>query len=853
MKLKNISISLLLKICLVGILLGSSLLGATALNHHQALLKRYDFLHHHSFMVRVAIGEINSSVFSIQLLEKDLYYTPGASIELTSQKIEEHGRNIEKNLTLLRERYTGPQKDIEDVDRSFTDIVQNQKRYQEMITQGNWESVQAALILHWREYNALNEKLQHISHFSAKKREALYRESHDSMNTFKTELIFLIILVFLTSWLLILFLMRSIKVPFSQMLPFLAQLKASRFQFRLPDLGKNEFGSLGVAMNHLAETIGNEKIKQDMLETITDTIINNEDLSNFSQSLLKILIEQTHAQAGALYILNDNETKFIHHASVGLNLETIKELDIKSSSGFFGQSLMSKKVELITRTSEEASINVRCLDFDLLPKEVLTIPIMTGEQVIALISLSSLEGFDVISIQAIHDALELINARMISILAFNRIKLFSQQLEIQNQEIEEQKMELSQQSQELQAQNNALAAQKEKLLELNQMKSSFLSNMSHELRTPLNSIIALSGVLCKRCSSGDHKEELEHLKVIEKNGKHLLALINDILSLSRLEAGKETIHQSKVNLGELLSELKATMQAQAEQKDIVLDIKPPEKCYLLTDLAKCRQILLNLIGNAIKFTDHGVVRVSTEIKGNLCLLHVEDTGIGISAEQLPYIFDEFRQADQSMSKKHQGTGLGLSIAKKYADMLGAKIQVESTPGKGSRFTLLLLDLEQKPIQTEPDSSPTNLGILLPLIDKQKKKILIIEDSDPAIIQLKEILLHEGYQVFTACNGKEGLQYIKEHQPDGIILDLMMPEMDGFEVLKTLRESPQNQHLPVLIVTAKHISKEELSFLKGNNVHQLIQKGDISKYELLSAIQSMVFGKLDQSRSKHGKK
>jgi signal transduction histidine kinase len=853
MKLKNISINLLLKICLVGILLGSSILGLVSLSYHQALWGQFDTMYHHPLIVRVAIDQLKLDILTIQIIEKDTYFDPSSSIELSYHKIEELENSIEKQFNIMRERFLGPQEDVETAYRHFIKFRQDHQEYHEKITRGKREEVQNAFVLHLAEHRVFNEKLQKISDFSSQKADSLYREGKTSSDAFKAQLILLILLVVLVSWLLVFFLVRSIKSPFTQLLPFLQKLQNSNFQARLPDLGKNEFGSLAIAMNHLAETIGNEKIKQDMLETITDTIINNEDLSNFSQSLLKILIEQTHAQAGALYILNDNETKFIHHASVGLNLETIKELDIKSSSGFFGQSLMSKKVELITRTSEEASINVRCLDFDLLPKEVLTIPIMTGEQVIALISLSSLEGFDVISIQAIHDALELINARMISILAFNRIKLFSQQLEIQNQEIEEQKMELSQQSQELQAQNNALAAQKEKLLELNQMKSSFLSNMSHELRTPLNSIIALSGVLCKRCSSGDHKEELEYLKVIEKNGKHLLALINDILSLSRLEAGKETIHQSKVNLGELLSELKATMQAQAEQKDIVLDIKPPEKCYLLTDLAKCRQILLNLIGNAIKFTDHGVVRVSTEIKGNLCLLHVEDTGIGISAEQLPYIFDEFRQADQSMSKKHQGTGLGLSIAKKYADMLGAKIQVESTPGKGSRFTLLLLDLEQKPIQTEPDSSPTNLGILLPLIDKQKKKILIIEDSDPAIIQLKEILLHEGYQVFTACNGKEGLQYIKEHQPDGIILDLMMPEMDGFEVLKTLRESPQNQHLPVLIVTAKHISKEELSFLKGNNVHQLIQKGDVSKYELLSAIQSMVFGKLDQSRSKHGKK
>ncbi len=840
MKLKNISITLLLKICLVGVLLGTSILGATALNHHQILWKKYEFLHHHSFMVRVAIDQIQLSIQDIHSIEKDTYFEPSASIELAFHKIKNLESNIEKQFELLHERYTGPKEDLEAAYRHFNHFKQDHREYHDNLLQGKRTEVQNAFILHMAAHKIFNEKLQQISTFSEQKRVALYRESHDSMNTFKTQLLFLIILVFLTSWLLIYLLLRSIKDPFHHMLPFLAQLKDSHFLSRLPDLGKNEFGSLGVAMNHLADAIAFDLKKQSKLEHITGNIISTEDLDSFSLKLLQVLIEQTHAKAGAIYVLNDLENKFTLHASVGLNLENLKEFGATSPHGWFGQSMMSKKIERITPGSEHSIITIRCLDFDLLPKEVLTIPVLSDQQIIALISLSSLEGFDEPSLQAIHNSQELINARMISILTFNKITLFSQQLEIQNQEIEEQKMELNQQAQELQLQNNVLLAQKEKLLEMNQMKSSFLSNMSHELRTPLNSIIALSGVLFKRCAGGEHKEEQEYLKVIEKNGKHLLVLINDILSLSRLEAGKEAIHPSVVNLGELLSEMKEILQTQADQKEISLEIKIPENCLLLSDLAKCRQILLNLIGNAIKFTDQGSVRVFTENKGNLCLLHVEDTGIGISAEQLPHIFDEFRQADQSMSKKHEGTGLGLAIAKKYAEMLGGSIQVESTPGKGSRFSLLLPNLEQKTIKAESAFPSSNAGASIPLADKQKKKILIIEDSDPAIIQLNDILQHEGYQVFTASNGKEGLQKVSSHSPDGIILDLMMPEMDGFEVLKTLRGSPEDQHLPVLIVTAKHISKEELSFLQGNNIHQLIQKGDISKYELLSAIQSMIF-------------
>lgn len=840
MNIKNTSISLLLRLSLIGILLGSTILGLVSLAYHQTLWTKYETLYRHPMMVRESIDEIKIAVLNIQIVEKDTYFDDSSSPELSYHNIEDLENSIEKHFQVLKERYLGPREDVELAYQDFSKYKQEHRTFHEEITRGNRKQVQEAFILHIAGHKSLYEKLQTISTFAYKKGNTLYHEGSKTMQDFKTQLILYILIVVLSSWLLFLFLMRSIKDPLSQMLPFLAQVKSSQFQSRLSDLGKNEFGTLASAINHLTETIDIDLQKQTLLEQITSTLISSDELSIFSKNLLHLLIQQSHAKAGAVYILNDAEDSFLLQASVGLNLENLNEFSLTRPHGMFGLSLMSGKIEKITPISDHALVNMRYLELDLLPKELLTIPIKAGQQVIALISLSSLDEFDDLGLQAIRDASELISARMISILAFNRIKLFSQKLENQNQEIEEQKNELSQQAQELHLQNTTLAAQKEKLLELSQMKSSFLSNMSHELRTPLNSIIALSGVLRKRCSGSDHKVEQEYLQVIEKNGKHLLTLINDILSLSKLEAGKEVVHSSQVDLSDLLSELKATLQAQAEEKNIILDIDAPENCHLLTDLTKCRQILFNLIGNAIKFTDRGKVSVYAENKETMCMIHVEDTGIGISAEQLPHIFDEFRQADQSLSRKHEGTGLGLAIAKKYAEMLGGSIQVESASGKGSKFTLLLPDLEHIIPKAQSATLSNHKKVSLSLADKQKKKILIIEDSDPAIIQLNDILQNEGYQVFTASNGKEGLEKVCRHSPDGIILDLMMPEMDGFEVLKTLRAIPENQHLPVLIVTAKHISKKELSFLQGNHIHQLIQKGDISKYELLSAIEGMIF-------------
>jgi signal transduction histidine kinase/HAMP domain-containing protein len=699
--------------------------------------------------------------------------------------------------------------------------------------------IQEAFILHAAN-KSLYDKLQTISTFAYQKGDTLFDEGSQTMQDFKTQLILLILIVLLSSWLLILFLMRSVKDPLSQMLPFLAQAKSTHFQSRLPDLGKNEFGSLALAINHLTETIDIDLQKQTLLEQLTDTLISTDELSIFSKKLLQVLIEQSHAKAGAIYVLDENKESFALQASVGLSLENYKEFDASSHHGIFGLSLMSGKMEEIVPGSEHALVNMRYLEFDLLPKKILTIPIMTGQQVIALISLSSLDGFDDLILQTICDASELISARMISILAFNRIRLFTQKLENQNQEIEEQKNELSRQSQELQEQNRSLEIQKNQLQELNKLKTSFLSNMSHELRTPLNSIIALSSVLGKRWESKMPMEEIEYLGVIEKSGKHLLDLINDILNLSKLEAGKESVSISSLNLKDLVNEVFTSIKPQADQKNLIFKQEILEDLLISSDISKLRHILQNLIGNAVKFTEKGFVTVRAQQTNQTLCIQVEDSGIGIASKHLPYIFDEFRQADEKFSKKYEGTGLGLAIAKKYATLLQGNIRVESTLGKGSTFTLCLPLLWNKsssstiPVKSFEENesySPTEKG---------KKKILLIEDSKPALIQLKEILKHEGYQVITAENGVQGLKRIKEDDPDGIILDLMMPEMDGFEVLKIIRSDPQTKLLPVLILSAKHISKEELSFLKGNNIHQLIQKGDISKYDLLNAIQSMVF-------------
>ncbi len=269
------------------------------------------------------------------------------------------------------------------------------------------------------------------------------------------------------------------------------------------------------------------------------------------------------------------------------------------------------------------------------------------------------------AIQVLNDVWVTLNARVTSLLAYKQVQTLAERLELQNRELDAQKNELSAQAVELNQQNTELEMQKKQLSEANRIKTSFISNMSHELRTPLNSIIALSGVLRRRLSRQIPEEEGSYLEVIERNGKNLLELINDILDLSRVDAGREEVEVRSFEVDTLLAEVVSVINPLAKQKNIELVQHPTTGlATVVSDFSKCRHILQNLVGNAVKFTEKGRVEISAQQKGVNIHITVSDTGIGISPNQLPEIFDEFKQVDGSASRKYGGSGLGTGNCEK---------------------------------------------------------------------------------------------------------------------------------------------------------------------------------------------
>jgi signal transduction histidine kinase/CheY-like chemotaxis protein len=349
-------------------------------------------------------------------------------------------------------------------------------------------------------------------------------------------------------------------------------------------------------------------------------------------------------------------------------------------------------------------------------------------------------------------------------------------------------------SQLLQSQQEALAA--------TEAKSSFLANMSHELRTPLNAIIGYSEMLEEDATDSGNDDIVPDLKKINGAGKHLLALINDILDLSKIEAGKMDLYLETFELTTMLEDVVATTRLLVQKKANSLDILlPPELGTMRADLTKVRQALFNLLSNASKFTENGTItltaaREPAEGQPDWIVLQVSDTGIGMTREQLGRMFQAFSQADASTVRKYGGTGLGLAITRHFCQMMGGDVTVASEIGKGSTFTIRLPSEVQEP-RPEAEEKPAPALDQLP---KEDNTVLVVDDDPAARDLLKRFLNKQGFHVECAANGPEALVLAREIHPKVITLDVMMPGMDGWAVLTKLKEDPVTADIPVIVLT-----------------------------------------------------
>lgn len=863
MKLKNLRIQSQLKLSLIIFFSLFLIISFNSYFQAKSLQENTNMLYNHSLKVRRLIGDLNAQVLSARIEFRNIILSnDNTAFNQSSIQREIHYENALSIIDQIYNYYTGDKQEIKDIRGSL--VKWNRLQIEELDKLKTTEDINllnfSDLINKIEKHGTIGqaredliEKINTISNYSKNKADLFYQNSNETFTKLIIQFFILIGIALFVALVSARLLIKNIKTPLNELLRTTLEFQKGNYNSRSSYSLDNEFGILSNSFNSLANNI-QYKIELDYkINHFTKEIFHESEAKQFSKSILKTLLEQTESQVGAIYVLNEEKTCFYRYSSIGIKTKICKKFSATELEGEIGLAVFTKKIQHVKQINNNHNLASDGILGKILPKEVINIPIIFKNETVAVVSLGSFSNFSNASIDLIENIHYLLNSRFYAVFAFSKLNKAIKELEKQNIELEQQRIELNSLAAELKSQNSELEVQKNQLFNASKLKTTFLSNMSHELRTPLNSVIALSSVLSRNLKNQINEEQFSYIEIIEKNGKHLLNLINDILDIQKIESGNEEINLKEFNPNQAIEDLVILLKAQAEKKKINLTLS---KCNLNQDI-NCdikmfNHIFQNLIGNAIKFTEVGEVNISLSKIENKLVVIVKDTGIGIDKQNIEYIFDEFKQIDSSNTKKYEGTGLGLSIAKKYIEILGGQIFVESELGKGTTFTVELpcqYSDENKKNKSEREQHQYFNILETKDIDLTNLKALIVEDSEAAIIQIKDILQSNKIETEIAHNGKEAIEILNSYTPDLIILDLMMPEIDGFETLKQIRSMEKTSNIPVIILTAKFITKAELSELKRNNIFQILQKGNVEKDHLVNTIKNIVLKNEQELKSK----
>ena len=872
MKLNDLKIKTQLELAIGVILILVVLLGGLASRQTDLLWSQTKQLYEHPHQVRKAIGNLRADFLTIHWAMDELF-----ARNIPEEKegllaiIQNCEASAETQFDVLLSQYLGPRYDVVNLRNAFEHCRENRREVIRLLRAGELDKAKQVNIHDHTgpdtdHVHELNELLRIVDNYASGRSKQFYQEAEKMHGSLDLQLgiVFIAILFFalMVLWLLLL----NIRKPLKELSDAAERFRGGDRKARSRYASRNEFGTLSAEFNALAETVESEMQSRETVARIAEAMLREEEMHAFCRALLKGLISSTGSQMGAVYLLNEPQTAFDHYESIGLTPAGRSSFSAKEPEGEFGVAVATGAIQHLAGIPENARFSFVTAGGTFQPCELITLPVPGDDGIIAVISLASVRPYSKSGIRLVNDTWPLVAARINGVLASERIRAFAERIERQNEELQAQQEELEAQTEELreqaeevQEQNVELERQQRAVEEASRLKSQFLANMSHELRTPLNSVMALSRVLTMQAKSKLSAEEAGYLDIIERNGRNLLQLINEILDLAKIEAGRMDVHPKPFSLRQLLEDTLESIIPLAKEKNLEIRQDIPQNLPdLESDELRVSQILQNLLGNAVKFTDSGYVRVSVRSDSTHVEVQVSDTGIGISEEEIPYIFDEFRQADGSSTRRHEGTGLGLAIAYKATQMLCGTISVESVLGKGSTFTLSLpLVWTQSSLPSERSTSPrstdvpsernapcrrvglSSSSILDAETTSRPAHILLVEDNEGAIIQVKAVLESVGHTVHVARGGQEAMDYTSQTIPDGIILDLMMPGIDGFTVLEKIRGKAATKNIPVLILTAKDLTPTDLKRLSANHVQQLVQKGDVDRETLLTKTQAMI--------------
>ncbi|GAB3809412.1 hypothetical protein GCM10028819_51010 [Spirosoma humi] len=671
------------------------------------------------------------------------------------------------------------------------------------------------------------------------------------------------------------------------------EIAGGDYSVRSQDAKDDDLGRISKALNQMAGSL--QQTFADLTDknwlqagtvNVSDAIRGEKNVSRLATRLIDTIAEYVNAPMGTLYLL-DHETIF---KLVGSHASHQAPAFIHAGEGLVGQAIDRQKTILVQDVPTEYSQITSSLGH-VRPTALLIVPLIYGDVCLGVIELGFLKKPTSLEINFLEQNREMIAIGLNSALDYLKLQNFleetqaqAEELQAQHSEMENLNAELEMQAQKLQASEEELRVQQEELQQTNieleergmlleekndeiqkkadelelttRYKSEFLANMSHELRTPLNSILLLSRLLAENHEATLSTDQVEYARVIQSSGNGLLGLIDEILDLSKIEAGQMKLDYQEVAIAEITHELQSLFAIMAKEKGLAfaIDVESSVPSVVSTDKMRLGQILKNLLANALKFTAAGSVSLTIKRQDDKLCFVVRDTGIGIAPEKQPLVFEAFQQADGSTKRKYGGTGLGLSISRELAKLLGGEITLSSRVNEGATFTVFIPIVRAQlsetsrhqpavsdavfPRHTAPNTPPqhhatspassapaasdgekyisTTIPDAIPddrhSITETDKTILIVEDDTNFAKSLLDYTRKKGYKGIVAVQGDEGLKLAATYKPIGILLDIQLPVMSGWQVMDALKANPQTRPIPVHIMSSHKMKNESL--LKG---------------------------------------
>jgi two-component system chemotaxis sensor kinase CheA len=665
---------------------------------------------------------------------------------------------------------------------------------------------------------------------------------------------------------IMLWIIVSISNGLNRVVKVLSNYSAGNFEIasRIQVVSKDEIGEVSNAFNSMADELEKKRAQEldynrfndeqtwlkSNVSQMTTMLQSTNDLKTMAQMFMSEVAGMIGMKCGCFY-LNEVRAKEKQLQLYGMyafkHLNELQKI-IYFGEGLVGQCALDQKAILIKEIPEEyMKIHSSLGSFS--PTSLFIYPVLFENKLVAVLEMATLFAFTSLQLTLLDQLSVALSVTINRIQGRNRVdellrisqaltdelqaqseELLLQQNELKdsNKLLEEQILRTEQINKQIVKTKTILEQQTHQLAASSKYKSEFLAKMSHELRTPLNSMLILSQLLAENKEGNLLPKQIEFAQTVHSSGSDLMHLIDEILDLSKVEAGKIEITPELMSLNQLKEDIDRNFMMIAKKKNLLFEVQldnslPPT---IYTDSYRVEQILNNLLSNAFKFTEHGSVVLSISRSEKYITFSVSDTGIGIPPDKLQVIFEAFQQEDGTTSRKYGGTGLGLSISKEFARLLGGKIEMVSEKGAGSTFTLLLPEyyievLEPNDISSgylEAASSMNSVeDTAAEIIDNRSstekalfdgKKVLLVDDDIRNIFALSSVLESYNMKIVFAENGRQALQIVEEQTDfDLILMDLMMPEMDGYETIKLLREQSQYAEIPIIALTANAMNME----------------------------------------------